>query len=134
MRYKPFLIAFALIAAILAGGWACLKFLPASLGYTVEAEFADFPPDDTALEEWLRRQPGVVKAFVGQREGEPGVLVIDVLMVRNGWGDPPFPDLETKCDELGYHGRAGRFRDSKREGGISISPRPTNQRPAPGGS
>ena len=113
MRYRQALIVFAILVAVLVGGWAWLMSLSASLGYEVEAEFTDFPPDDTALQDWLRSQPGVVTACVGQRASEPKVLVVCFLMTRNGWGYPPLPDLETKCDDLGYRGRVGRFRDSR---------------------
>jgi hypothetical protein len=120
----------AVLTAALAAGWAWLMSLPASLGYTVEAEFTELPPDDTALENWLLSQPGVASAFVGQRAGDPKVLVIHLLMTRNSWGQPPLPDFEAKCEELGYRGREGRFRDSTREGGIS--PRTASKRPASG--
>lgn len=131
MRFKKPLIALAVVAAVLTAAWAGLKSIPASLGYDVEAEFSEIPPNDDALEEWLRTQPGVVRAFVGQREGEPKVLVVSFIMVRNGWG-PPLPDLDAKCDELGYRGRVGRFRDSENRNGVLIPRSPKETRPTPG--
>jgi hypothetical protein len=122
VRYKKLSIGIVAVAAVVIAGWAGLKSLPASLGYVVEAEFAGFPPDDTALEEWLRAQPGVAVVFVGHRQNEPKVLVVHMIMTRDGWGRPPFPDLESKCDELGYRGRVGRFLDrgpAEREKGIT---------------
>jgi hypothetical protein len=112
VSYKKPLIGLVVLGGALTAVWVGLKSIPATLIYSVEAEFAEMPADDKALEEWLRTQPGVAKAIVGQREGEPRVLVVWLIMVRDGWGRPPFPDLEAKCDELGYRGRAGRFRDS----------------------
>src|SRR5262249_32657727 len=114
---KGFLIVASVLCLLAAAAWVGLRFIPASFGYAVEAElvsFASLPADDHRLEEWLRAQPGVVPHTVHVRREparHPNRLVVIFTMVRDGWGRPPFPDLEAACDELGYAGRVGRFRD-----------------------
>jgi hypothetical protein len=106
------IIAAAVVLAALTGAaYVGLKFIPASIGYTVEAEFEEMPADDAALEAWLLTQPGVARAIVGEHTGQPNKLVVTLIMVRNTWGQPPFPNLESKCEELGYRGRKARFND-----------------------
>ena len=120
MSWKWAAVAVAVAAVLLGAGWYGLKSIPYSVGYQVEAEFAAFPPDDRPLEDWLRTQPGVVYGNVGQRKGEPNILVVSVTMVRDGWGRTPYPDLSAKCDELGYRGRKAPFRGStRRDEGVS---------------
>ena len=46
----------ALVALLYASWWSlCEWYLFASIGYEVEAEFAELPPDDEALTEWLNQ-------------------------------------------------------------------------------
>ena len=124
MRSKKLLLLLGIVVlgALLVALWAGLNSIPVSRGYEVEAEFAELPPDDTTLEDWLAAQPGVARVIVGQRTGEPNVLVILLIVVRTGWDQTPFPDLNAKCDELGYKGRVGMFRDSPKDS-AGISPR-----------
>jgi hypothetical protein len=111
-RGKYLLVATVLIVVVVAA-WVGLRFIPASLGYSVEAEFASLPERDHELEEWLKTQPGVVShtVHVWRKDGEPKILRIGFIMVRDGWDRPPFPDLQGKCEALGYAGRTGPFRD-----------------------
>ena len=115
MRYRWIVVTLVIVSLLLTAAWVGLKSIPASLLYEFSAEFTELPPDDTVLEQWLQTQPGVAKATVGMREGEPNKVVVLLVMVRNGWGEPPLPDLDAKCDELGYKGRVDRFRPSQSE-------------------
>jgi hypothetical protein len=102
-------------AALLAGRYWLLRSVRASLSYCMEAEFARLPPDDDRLVEWLKVQPGVVAHTVLVRRfgGEGKQLEVGFLQVRSLAGDPPFPDLDRKCRELGYRAPDGPFRDCK---------------------
>ncbi len=122
MRSKKLLLVIATIGIALLSFYVWAKSQSVSRGYEVEAEFAELPPDDVALEDWLEAQPGVARVIVGQRTGEPNVLAIVLIIVRTGWDRTPFPDLNAKCDELGYKGRVGMFRDSPKDS-AGISPR-----------
>ena len=110
------LLAFAVVAAMLYVGWWYLcSSLYASIGYEVEAEFAELPPDDTALQAWLKQQPGVIPTLTYVQRTGPSkkVLQVNVVMSRNLLGEPPIPDLEKTCAELGYRGQRDRFRDTE---------------------
>jgi hypothetical protein len=109
------LIAVAVLAAVAAAGWYGQHWLPADVSYALDAEFAAVPADDEALAAWVRAQPGVYLALV-QRERVGDRWRVEVIfgITRNGWQQPPLPDLDRGADELGYRGPAGRFRDSSR--------------------
>ena len=108
------LLACGAVVALLYAGWwyLCESVLYASIGYEVEAEFAELPPDDTVLTEWLKQQPGVINVGV-DRPKSPKELRVFVLMSQNLHRKPPFPDLEKACAERGYRGQVTRFRDTE---------------------
>lgn len=115
MRYKKLLIGGVVVAAILTAVWAGLKSILVSYSFDVEAEFSELPTDDTAIDSWLRSQPQVAAVIIARDEkSQPKKIEVIFIQARDGWGRPPFPDLEAKCDELGYKGRVGRFRDRPR--------------------
>lgn len=115
VRYKKLLIGLVVGTGLLTAAWAGLKSISVSYGYHVEAEFSELPSDDSALEAWLLAQPGVVRVIIARdKKAQLEVVEIIFIQVRDGWGRPPFPDLEAKCDGLGYRGRVGMFRDRPR--------------------
>lgn len=102
------------VAAVLWAAWHGLHSIPASIGYEVEADFAEVPPDDGALEAWLRSHPGVWSASVSRHPvGGRTRLWVLVGMTRDGFGRPPFPDLGGACADFGYRGQAGPFHDKE---------------------
>lgn len=113
-RLRRWSLGLALSAAVLYAGWWALcewVFYP-SLGYHVEAEFAEAPPDDEALRAWLRRQPGAAVAHVTRAPSGPVTRVrVLLIMSRNLHGRPPLPDFDRGCAELGYRGQVAPFRD-----------------------
>jgi hypothetical protein len=107
------LVSIVVFAAVGTAGWYGLHWVPADYSYGLEAEFADAPPDDEALAAWVRLQPGVHLAHARREQvGDRWRVVVILGVTRNGWGQPPLPDLDDATAELGYRGQAGRFRDS----------------------
>lgn len=113
------LLKWSLAAAILAG---CLfaiytvytQNVHVSWGYCVEARFDKMPPNDKALMEWLRSQPGVVPHTVAIGRFEQGgkLVYVSFTQSRSLAGEPPFPDLNGAALSLGYMESDGPFRDS----------------------
>jgi hypothetical protein len=104
----------AVVALLYAGWWSlCEWYLFASIGYEVETEFAELPPDDVALEAWLKQQPGVAVVGVSRAESRKAVR-INLIMSQNLHYRPRFPDVEKACEELGYRGQIAPFRDTER--------------------
>jgi hypothetical protein len=103
------------ILSLIVAAWYGLHSIPADFIYGVEAEFDGVPENDAALEQWTQSQPRVWRAFVEREQvGARTRITVTVGMTQNGWGEPPFPDLTTKCAELGYRGQQGPFRDQSR--------------------
>jgi hypothetical protein len=77
-----------------------------SYNYGFEARFTTLPPDDDALVQWIKQQPGVVSSGVGVivlRSGNDAKTIrVTFTQVRNLNGIPPTPDLDTACASLGY--------------------------------
>ena len=114
-RARSWLIWIAVVVLIVAGGVQVIrKTLHASLGYTVESQFASLPANDTALIKWLQSQPGIVSSTVSvERVGGGGtVLRVFFIQSRDLTSDPPFPDLDGACSRLGYSSPVYKFRDS----------------------
>ena len=99
-------IALALIALCIY-----ISTIPASYGYTVEAQFSKLPPNDTELKDWLARQPGVIDRTIHIKRSNGGKVRILLIISRNVWGNPPFPDLDAACESLGYSGPNHEFKD-----------------------
>jgi hypothetical protein len=109
------MVTVVVLVALAAAAWYGLSLIPVDFSYAVEAEFAEVPPDDHQLQEWLRTQPGVWHASVQRRPSGPRTRVVVLLgITRDGWRRPPFPDLDGKCAALGYRGPAGPFCDQEK--------------------
>jgi hypothetical protein len=100
----------AVLFFTLLGG---MFFLPRSLSYSVEARFDALPKTDNELVAWLKDQPGIVPNTVHtKRSGR--TLEVGFIQVRNGLGQPRFPELEAKSKQFGYRGSAVMFTDVAR--------------------
>jgi hypothetical protein len=100
------------IAVGIGGLFLLAHNLKASMSYCVEATFSELPANDEAFTEWLKNQHGIVPNTVHVRRFGDEVEV-GFIQVRTITGDPPFPNLEQECAELGYRLASGRFRDCK---------------------
>ena len=83
LRILIILLAVAGVLLAVAG----LGTISASRVYCVETELSAAPDDDTALEFWLRNQPGVVQhtVRVDRVTTDRPKLVLTLMMVQNGW-------------------------------------------------
>lgn len=95
---------------------ACMGLIsiPQSKIYRVQCTCLSLPADDGALQDWLAEQPGVLSRTVHIQRSEANQVSISIMMARDVWDQPPFPDLEAKCKELGYDLGDGRFEDVRR--------------------
>jgi hypothetical protein len=114
IRITKWLLVAAIVFGALYGMWEVFCHnVHASLGYVVEARFEKMPPNDKALMEWLRSQPGVIPRLVAIGRFEDGkLLYVSFTMSRSLAGHPPFPDLNGQVSSMGYTGSDGPFRDS----------------------
>ena len=114
IRIAKWLLFAALVFGVVYGLWTVFCHnVHASLGYVVEARFEKMPPNDKALVEWLRSQPGVIPHHVAIGRFDNGkLLYVSFTMSRSLAGQPPFPDLNGHVSSLGYTGSDGPFRDS----------------------
>ena len=115
-RITIVLISLGVLSGAVVGLWLLVTHsVNASLGYCVEWEFGQMPPNDDALVEWLKVQPGIISRTVQiRRFGANGTeLEVGLIQVRTLAGDPPFPDLDQQCAELGYAQPKGKFVDCK---------------------
>ena len=111
---KSFWIGTAIFLAALSLGYVGLKSIPASIGYALIAEFDEVPPTDEPLVEWIKSHKGIYASFVNREKiGTRWAIKVYVGITHDGWGNPPFPKLESKCEELGYRGISGRFRPDR---------------------
>ena len=98
--------------AVLASAVLLVRhFCYADIGYTVMAQFATMPKDDSGLRHWLHAQPGVALAWTCRTNR---TLKVFVLMTRNLSGRPRIPDLSAGCVALGYTGQDSGFRDCEK--------------------
>jgi hypothetical protein len=99
---------------ILATVLVARRTLHASLGYTVESQFAQLPPNDSQLTAWIQSQPGILARTVHvERVGSDGKTIrVFFLQSRNLAGEPPLPDLDTACNRVGSAAPVHGFRDS----------------------
>src|ERR1700751_424979 len=114
MRIAKWLFVVAVLFGIVYAAWtAFCHNVHASVGYVVEARFEKMPPNDKALMEWLRSQPGVIARLVAIGRFDDGkLLYVSFTMSQSLAGQPPFPDLNGQVSSLGYTGSDGPFRDS----------------------
>jgi hypothetical protein len=108
------IVAALLIISFLAIRAVVYRNVHVSLIYCVEARFDTMPPNDKALADWLRSQPGVVPHTVAIGRFEQGgkLLYVRFLQSRNMAGEPPFPDLDGRVSALAYAESDGPFRDA----------------------
>lgn len=104
------------IFGLVAGATFLVSRIPRSCVYCVATSFHQLPENDEPLVEWLKGQPGVVSHTVHVRRGEAtdGRVEIVFAQVRTLAGDPPFPSVEAKCEELGYRAATSPFVDCSR--------------------
>jgi hypothetical protein len=114
IRIAKWLFLAAVVIGVVNAMWAVFCHnVHASLGYVVEARFEKMPPNDKALMEWLRSQPGVIPHLVAIGRFDDGkLLYVSFTMSQNLAGQPPFPDLNGQVSSLGYTGSDGPFRDA----------------------
>ena len=79
-----------------------VSFRPLGVVYLVEANYRTTPNSDENLRAWFIEQPGVVENSVFITRYENGKFEVLVNVNQNWWRLPPFPDVETRCAELGY--------------------------------
>jgi hypothetical protein len=114
MRIAKWSFVVAVAAGLILAAWTTLRrTVHAPWSYVVESRFEKMPPNDKALTEWLRSQPGVVPHTVSIGRFEDGkLLYVGFVQCRNMAGQPPFPDLEGHVGSLGYAHSDGPFRDA----------------------
>lgn len=95
----------------LAGWQTFVRVVHVSYGYHVRARYASLPPDDNALAEWLKVQPGVVAPHAVNIWRTNQNITVFFLMSRDLRGNPRFPDLESACKKMGYAGQLSLFTD-----------------------
>jgi hypothetical protein len=99
-RFGILVLIAACCLLVVSGVWLLTNWR-ASIGYRVSARYAQMPPDDKALEEWLKTHPTVVPhtVHVGRKDGNLFAIFIRSETIC---GRPPFPKLEETCAGLGY--------------------------------
>ncbi len=88
----------ALIGLVLLG----LSSLPAPFIFSVEAPFVTAPDSDDELREWLIAQLGVAEESLGIQRTKDNRIKLFMIVSRSPWMRPRFPDVDSKCLELGY--------------------------------
>lgn len=76
--------------------------IPAPFFSSVEASFVTAPETDDELREWIKAQPGMHVDFLTVVRTEDNKIRVQMLVGRVPWMRPRFPDLNSKCLELGY--------------------------------
>ena len=113
---KRNLIIVGAVVAIAASCVACgITMIPLSNVYQVQAIYHDAPSTDEELTRWLVRQPGVVGHTVRLERIPERKLKLNLIIVQNVLKFPSFPDIESRCVELGYD-LDGKF--------VDVHPRP----------
>lgn len=104
--FWPVLVVGMLALGAVVAGLA----IPRSTSYVLAADFDQLPQSDEELLAWIRKRPGVVEHTVHSRRSGTHVEV-GFIQVKNLFGQPSFPDLESKVTELGYRPESVRFVD-----------------------
>jgi hypothetical protein len=98
----------AILAAVVGAWWLYTHTVDWTWGCGGRADFSALPPDDAALEGWLKEQAGVVPYTVHvMREGK--TLKVLYTQVRNLANEPPRLDLNEACKNFGYEGQKMPF-------------------------
>jgi hypothetical protein len=105
MRYRlrTLMIAIAAVGIGLAVLREAGRAIKPSIIYSFRADFAEMPPDDAELTDWLRNQPGVIRRTVAVNR-EPSAIRVHWIMSRDLFGNPPTPDCQQQFNRLGYKG------------------------------
>jgi hypothetical protein len=100
MRALRYVALVAVFAAVVAAGWGVYQreTAPPRWSQTYRAEYATLPPDDAALEAWLKGQPGVSDVRV-ERQGSTIAVSLDLPAQH------PALSITAQCERLGYTGR-----------------------------
>jgi len=111
---RTLLIVVTLLVIACSGVTYIGQLMPIGRVYSLKAQYSQMPADDSRFEVWLKAQEGIVSHTVHvSRDGNAVNLVF--MMVHNGLGKPPFPDLSTACDSLGYKQPVLRWQDNPRK-------------------
>ena len=105
LRYRlRTLIVLVLVLGALIG--LCGRALTARYDYRHEVcrSCAQLPPDDSAMLEWIRDQPGITNSYVYRKKNEAFVAVFVGWMESRTLFEPeaPGPQVGTSFDRLGY--------------------------------
>ena len=100
-RIRKYSIVILCIMAFSGILWLSIRSIPVSRSYGVRAEFATLPADDQELEQWLRKQPGVVSRTVHTARDGHAVCII-WIMTQKISGYPHPPDLQRAWQQIGY--------------------------------
>ena len=110
---KAVIITLVIVAIVGVSGWKVARIIKPSVGYDVQAEFTQLPPNDEALESWFKLQSGVVEHTVHiERQGN--VVHVMFITSRDLLGDPPFPNFQQQAATLGYRGSKQGWVDVQR--------------------
>lgn len=114
IRITLIVLASVVVASVVA--WQLfIHNVYVSFDFCAETEFGKMPADDQLLVEWLKAQPGVVSRTVHVKRFGPKEHTVEVMWIQSQTlaGNPPYPDLNQKCAELGYVDPKSLFRNCR---------------------
>ena len=91
-----------LIVLASVAGFAGYRVATRTRTHVIRVVFRTMPPDDTALLDWVRKQPGVREANAS-RDGD----ALTVVIVMPGSSKDPEPAVVPQAEKLGYGGWGG---------------------------
>src|SRR6478735_7794285 len=95
---KAFSLAVTCSIFVVAAAF-CVRWIgrtPVSRFYNVKTHYGQMPTDDTALENWLKSQAGVVAHTVHTRR-DGNELHVSSIMSQTLSAGPPVPDFSNAC-------------------------------------
>ena len=95
-----YVFAIAILGAVAVYG---LSRIPASVSHSLATTYQSAPESDDALRAWLAEQPGVVEHTIQINRYEENRIELHLIVTQDSWRNPPFPDIDSKCTELGYN-------------------------------
>jgi hypothetical protein len=111
-RWKGLVAALMFVGGCVACGWCVLRQVKASIGYSIRVDCESLPPDDEAIEQWLKTQPGIVERTATVHRDGKSVRMGWIMVQSIGPRKPPVPDIRAALERFGYHG-AGPIRDER---------------------
>src|SRR5262245_26835327 len=111
MRYRlrTLIVAVVVIGTLIG---LCGRALTARHDYHHEVRMpcSQLPPDDHAMLDWIRDQPGITNCYVHRKGNEEFVEVFAGWMESRTLFEPesPWPKVGLAFDELGYQGVDGK--------------------------